>query len=105
MNELISRLLAFRTAEPEDLVNTLHGLYMQVFSLDDDGLVAAYQTVMTLQESSATPEHPAFKRVRQAIINQMQQEIFRYLENSPLRLERHERFQRITGEALLFFPD
>ncbi len=101
MDKFLS-LLDTAASDPTKVAPGLHALFMSIPNLTDDGLVAGYQTIMTLRLSSTMPQHPLFEQVRKALVNQMQQEIYKYDLDAQYRRELHERFQRITGETLYF---
>jgi hypothetical protein len=98
MDSFIAILNEVNSRSSGQLVERLHQFFCDITTLqNEDELIAAYQTVMTLKESSPTPEHPLFEQARKAIVAQMQVEIYKYMPE--YRFNKIERFAQVTGET------
>lgn len=99
MDSFIAILNDIKSGNSRQLIESLHQFFCDVTSLQgDDELVAAYQTVMALKDSSPTPEYPLFEHARKAIVAQMQQGIYTYTTESGCRTSLVARFTQVTGE-------
>lgn len=100
MDSFIAILSKINSEGSRELIEHLHHFFLDVTELwDSDELVAAYQTVMTLKDSSPTPEHPIFERAREALVVQMQAIIYCYTPESGERSTLATRFSQVTGQT------
>lgn len=105
MDKFLSLLLSVKGTDPEEVVGSLYSLYCSIPDLNDDELVAAYQTIKTCEVSMSEGEkHPGFAELLKGVTLQMQMELFKYELDSERRLEMFYRFKAVTGGEFVWTP-
>ena len=107
MDKFLSLLQSFKSknTDTEEVVRSLYSLYCSIPTLDDDELVAAYQTIKTCEISMPEgQQHPGFAELLKGVVTQMQMELFKYELDSEQRLEMFYRFKTVTGKEFAWTP-
>jgi hypothetical protein len=71
MEEFVPAILSLRNAKPDELIPKLHKMFKAITKMDDDEVVAAYQTLRTTAEMAGLSQNRMVVILQDALIAQM----------------------------------
>ena len=95
-NTFVPGLINLRNSGPDEVIEKLHATFLSIATMDANEVVAAYQTLMTVTDSSGLRDDPMVSRLEEAMVNQM---VGLAANNG---LHHLKRFARVTDRTTAF---